>query len=205
MHQQQSEQYDYARWMKSLGEGDEEAFACVFRAHYKGLLSYAGRILRDAELANDTVQEAFCRLYENRARVAITSSIKAYLYKTVFNACLDAIKHRKIEHAYVNQELFDFYLSRIVQTPEAEMAMHDETINEELQKAIARLPDRCREIFLLSRQEGLSNKQVAERLSISEKTVETQMTRALARLRKELEWLLCFLSWQDWGGVPGAN
>ncbi|MDR2130643.1 MAG: RNA polymerase sigma-70 factor [Odoribacteraceae bacterium] len=178
---------------KNLRRGEEQAFALLFRSYYGGLVSYASRILRDAELANDTVQETFCRLYEHRERITITFSIKSYLYKTVYNACLDAIKHRAVEHAYVNRELLDFYFSKIVQAPEAEMALQDETVGEELRKAIARLPERCREIFVLSKHEGLSNKQVAARLKISEKTVEAQMTRALFRLRKDLEWLLCLL------------
>ncbi|MDR1273776.1 MAG: RNA polymerase sigma-70 factor [Odoribacteraceae bacterium] len=179
--------------INEIREGKEEAFATVFHLYYKPLLSYAYRILRDPELANDTVQGAFCHFYEHRARISITLSIKSYLYKTVYNACLDAIKHRKVQHNYVNQQLLDFYFSKIVQTPEAEMALYNESIGEELRKAIDRLPARCREIFVLSKYDGLSNKQIAEQLNISEKTVEAQMTNAFSRLRKDLEWLLCLI------------
>jgi RNA polymerase sigma-70 factor (ECF subfamily) len=190
-------------WTNALRKGDERAFTDLFHAHYSGLLGYAGRILRDSEMANDVVQETFCRLYEHREQITIALSLKAYLYKSVYHACLDAIKHRRVEHAYIQRELMDFYLSRVAQTPEAEMLLHDEAIREELRKSVDRLPERCREVFLLSRQEGLSNKQVAERMSISEKTVEAQMSKAIARLKQDLEWLLLIVLWQAWGG-PGS-
>ena len=86
-----------------------------------------------------------------------------------------------------------FYFSEIVQTPEAELALLGENINNALREAIDKLPERCREVFVLSKIEELSNKEIAERLNISVKTVEVQMTKALSRLRKELEWLLSLI------------
>jgi RNA polymerase sigma-70 factor (ECF subfamily) len=177
--------------LDGLRRGEETAFTAVFHLHHGPLLGYARRILHDPELASDTVQDAFCRLYERRAGITINLSIKAYLYKTVYNACMDAIKHRKVRHEYVNRQLLDFYFSKIAQAPEAEMALHDEMLGKELSEAIDRLPARCREVFVLGKREGLSNKQIAERLDIAGKTVEAQMTNALSRLRKDLEWLLC--------------
>ncbi|MDR1414773.1 MAG: RNA polymerase sigma-70 factor [Odoribacteraceae bacterium] len=194
MDKSEGGQRERDEWTRDIREGKEEAFTDLFHLYHKGLISYAYRILRDAELASDTVQEAFCHLYEHRKKIAITLSIKSYLYKTVYNACLDAIKHRKVQHNYIDRELLDFYFSKIVQTPEAEMSLYNESVSEELRKTIARLPERCRTIFVLSKYEGLSNKQIAERLQISEKTVEAQMTRALSRLREDLEWLLCLIA-----------
>ena len=68
-----------------------------------------------------------------------------------------------------------------------------EDISNALREAIDKLPERCREVFMLSKMEELSNKEIAERLGISVKTVEVQMTKALSRLRKELEWLLSLI------------
>lgn len=94
---------------------------------------------------------------------------------------------------YADRELLDFYFSEIVQTPEAELVLLGEDINNTLREAIDKLPERCREVFMLSKMEELSNKEIAERLGISVKTVEVQMTKALSRLRKELEWLLSLI------------
>ena len=180
-----------------LRRGKEEAFAYVFRMYYSPLLNYAGRILKDVEAANDVVQECFCRLYERRRELRKELQVRPYLYKSVYNACMDAIKHQKVESNYINQELLDFYFSKVVETPEAEQALLDEDLKGAIQDAINKLPERCREIFVLSKVDGLSNKQIAEQLNISMKTVEAQMTTAVVRLRKELGWLLCFIFIQN--------
>ena len=180
-----------------LRRGKEEAFAYVFRMYYSPLLNYAGRILKDVEAANDVVQECFCRLYERRRELRKELQVRPYLYKSVYNACMDAIKHQKVESNYINQELLDFYFSKVVETPEAEQALLDEDLKGAIQDAINKLPERCREIFVLSKVDGLSNKQIAEQLNISMKTVEAQMTTAFVRLRKELGWLVCFIFIQN--------
>ena len=180
-----------------LRRGKEEAFAYVFRMYYSPLLNYAGRILKDVEAANDVVQECFCRLYERRRELRKELQVRPYLYKSVYNACMDAIKQQKVESNYINQELLDFYFSKVVETPEAEQALLDEDLKGAIQDAINKLPERCREIFVLSKVDGLSNKQIAEQLNISMKTVEAQMTTAFVRLRKELGWLLCFIFIQN--------
>lgn len=181
---------DTGQLMASLKEGHENAFAYVFKEYYGVLLNYASRILHDAEVANDLVQEVFCRLYEKRGELRSEIDLKPYLYRIVYNDCLNVIKHRNIEQNYVNGELLDFYFSKVIETPEAELALQSEELREAVQVAIQKLPVRCQEIFVLSKIEGLSNKEIAERLGISVKTVENQMTVALSKLRKELEWLL---------------
>ena len=179
--------------LEALRKGEEKAFEYLFDRYYEGLLNYAGRIVRETELAYDLVQETFCKLYEDHANLNIHLSIKSYLYKSVYNSCLNEIKHRKVVNNHIDRELLDFYFSEIVQTPEAELALLGENINNALREAIDKLPERCREVFVLSKMEELSNKEIAERLNISVKTVEVQMTKALSRLRKELEWLLSLI------------
>ena len=189
--------YNSEQLIIELRNGKEQAFAHVFRMYYNPLLNYAGRILKDPEAANDVVQEIFCRLFERRKELREGFQLRSYLYKSVYNSCLDAIKHRKVETNYVNQELLDFYFSKVIETPEAELALLDEDLKGAIQDAVDKLPERCREIFGLSKVEGLSNKQIAGQLGISIKTVEAQMTTAFVRLRKELGWLLCVIFFQN--------
>lgn len=185
------------RLIAELREGKGKAFAYVFRMYYSPLLNYAGRILKDSELANDVVQECFCKLYERRKDLKEELEVRPYLYKSVYNSCIDAIKHQKVKNNYINQELLDFYFSKVIETPEAERALLDEDLKGAIQDAIDKLPERCREIFVLSKVEGFSNKQISEQLNISIKTVEAQMTTAFVRLRKELGWLLCMILFQN--------
>lgn len=186
---------DAAQLIAALARGEEAAFAHVFREYYAALLNYASRLLRDAEEANDMVQDTFCRLYERRASLHAGIDLKPYLYKSVYNGCMNAIKHRRVAQEYVNKELEEFYFSRVVETPEAELALRDEELRRAVDHAVQTLPERCREVFVLSKVDGLSNKEIADKLQISVKTVENQMTTALSKLRKELEWLLCLLVW----------
>ena len=179
--------------MAALVKGEEAAFAYVFRKYYAELLNYASRLLHDAEEANDMTQEAFCRLYERRGTLHAEIDLKPYLYKTVYNSCMNVLKHRKVEKDYIDKELEDFYFSRVVETPEAELALRNEELRGALEAAICTLPERCREVFVLSKVQGLSNKEIADKLGISVKTVENQMTTSLSKLRKELEWLLTLL------------
>ena len=180
------------RLLVSLQQGDETAFVCIFRYYYPALFNYCSRIVHDTEVVHDIVQEVFCRLYENRASMIAISSLKSYLYKAVYNSSLDMIRHQKVVNNYLQGEAMEVYLTQVVQLPEVEMSMHHEDLKHILQDAINTLPARCREIFCMSKLEGFSNKQIAEQLDISIKTVENQMTSAFARLRKELEWFLLF-------------
>ena len=80
---------DHNVLLKALQKGEEKAFEYIFNHYYDGLLNYAGRIVGETELANDLVQETFCKLYEGHADLNIHLSIKSYLYKSVYNSCLN--------------------------------------------------------------------------------------------------------------------
>ncbi len=177
----------------ALQAGDERAFTWLFNRYYQDLFAYACRIMREEEIAADMVQDTFYKLFAKRESLEVHSSLQAYLYKSVYNHCVNEIKRRRMEVSCMDKELADFYFQEILQTPEAEMVLRNEEIRWAVQEAVNGLPERCREIFVLSKMRELSNREIAEKLGISEKTVENQMTKALSCLRKELEWLLCWL------------
>jgi RNA polymerase sigma-70 factor (ECF subfamily) len=184
---------DAAKLERDLRAGEGEAFTYLFERYYDALFHYASRLLHDAEPADDAVQETFCRFYELRGRVDLSGSIKAYLYKSVYHHCLNVFRHREVHEKFINREMMDFYFTTIMQSPDAELALDRETISLAVREAIDGLPARCREVFLLKKEEGLSNGQVSEKLGISVKTVEAQVTIAFRKLQKELEWLLVLL------------
>ncbi len=142
------------------------------------------------EASKDAVQQAYYRLWENRSMLTITISPQAYLYRAVYNNCINSITRKDIIRKYEEEQLKELYFSTIIQTPEAEMLLERSEIEKAIMISVEALPKKCQEIFILSKMEGLKNKEIAERLGISLKTVESQMTIAIKRLRKDLGWLL---------------
>jgi RNA polymerase sigma-70 factor (ECF subfamily) len=131
------------------------------------------------ELSEDIVQSAFVRLWENRHAIK-SPSIRHYLASAVKNNCIDLIRKKETQKKYVQR-----------QTHQEEGHGSDFWAESELEKmietAINNLPPRCREIFILSRYEGLKSHEIAQKLQLSQRTVETQITKALKILRKDLK------------------
>lgn len=191
---QKTESYleDYFHEPSSSKE-NKDNFERIFREYYPWLVNYGSRILHDKELAKDLVQETFYKLWDNQKLLDPSLLIKAYLFKSLYTACIDQLRHRKVEERFINEALKEFYFQEIIQTPEAELKLIDSNIREILQLAIDKLPEKCRKIFTMSKFEGKSNKEIACELNLSVKTVENQMTIALSRLRKEIDWLVCLV------------
>lgn len=142
-------------------------------------------------MCEDIVQESFVKLWNGRNDTTIETSVKAYLYQAVKNACLNSIKHIGVKESYkkYNQAEIEY----------AEQTESDNITAGELEERIRRniesLPTERRKIFMLSRYENLKYKEIADTLGISVKTVENQMGKALAHLRKELaEYLPTFIA-----------
>jgi RNA polymerase sigma-70 factor, ECF subfamily len=170
----------------AIKSGDQAAFDAFFRQWYKPLCHYAASMAdRDMEAAEDIVQNAFIKLWEQRQTLEVRHSLKAYLYKSVHNACLNRIRDLKtvekykVHQARIMENQFDL-------PTEPDLA-------ERIREAIAELPNQCRHVFELSRFEDLKYREIAEQLNISPKTVENQMGRALAFMRTRLaDYLMTF-------------
>jgi RNA polymerase sigma-70 factor (ECF subfamily) len=164
-------------------------FEEVFKTHFKSLHAYAWSLVKDELLAEDMVQQVFFKIWEKRELVQIQQSATAYLYRAVYNDCLNYLKHQKVRSAY----------QQFVQTRgdgQGHSAAQKIQLNElqwHLNKALNELPEQCRTIFQMSRYEELKYQEIADRLGISIKTVENQMGKALRLLREKLKDFLPLL------------
>jgi RNA polymerase sigma-70 factor (family 1) len=180
-----------------IAAGDRAAFEALFRLHYRPLCAFAMGYVQDADQAEDLVQDLFFRLWLDRAKVTISTSVKAYLYASVRNRCLNAVKAGG-RMRVLNER--DDRAEEDVRTEDE----HTERIAR-VQAAIEALPEERRRVFKLSRYEGLKYHEIAARLGISVKTVENQMGSALKTLRTELKDLVPLLPWLFWLGDGGGG
>lgn len=155
-------------------------FETVFKSHFKGLHAYACTIVKDENDAEDIVQNTFLKLWKKNELHKL-DSVAAYLYKAVYNECLNFLKHQKVKQAYQN-----FAKNRMEQNDSAAYRANLKELQQRLDKAMSELPQQCRTIFQMSRFEELKYMEIATRLGISVKTVENQMGKALRLLRVKL-------------------
>jgi RNA polymerase sigma-70 factor (ECF subfamily) len=169
--------------MGQISLGNLKAYEMLFRLYYQMLCSYSLKFVSDPDVAEEIVQDLFYTLWEKRMELQINTSVKSYLFSAVHNRCLKFIEHRNVEQKYRS-----YYLqheSEIDSEPfdSANVIEMQEIINQTLDS----LPERCGRIFRLNRFEGLKYHEIANKLSISVKTVEANMGKALKMLRKNLK------------------
>jgi RNA polymerase sigma-70 factor (family 1) len=169
-------------WLEGIRAGDPSAFETLFHAYYAPLCSFAYRYLGARDLAEEIVQEVFLSIWERRESWDVRTSVRSYLLTSVRNAALSYLRHERVVRRR-QAEVRDSHES-VAASPEA-CALEAETVVA-VRQAIARLPDRCRLVFTLHREQGLTYTEVAEALGISPRTVEVQIGRALKSLRKAL-------------------
>jgi len=168
-----------------LREGDHDAFDAIFRAHYPPLVALAERMLRQRAIAEEIVQDVMLELWKRRATLSFDVSLRAYLFQATRNRVLNHFRHEKVER--VGQS-FAAVETQVEPRPHA--LLTEEEIDVALREAVTTLPDRCREVFELSRVQGLRYAEIAAVMGISVKTVEAQMGKALRMLRERLApWL----------------
>ena len=172
---------DENQLLREFQKDDETAFENIFRFYYQPLCIFASRILQDEVAAEELVQDFFVKFWEKRAQIQIETSLKSYLFRSTKNLCLNHLKHEQIKIQHAKKVIAD----------SEEKDFDDQFVEVNLQKdiedSIAELPEKRREIFRLSREEGLKYREIADRLNISVKTVEAQMGLAIKTLREKLK------------------
>ncbi len=168
--------------IERIKQGDLKAFESMFREYYSILCEYATKILRDSDKAEETVQDLFYNIWKKKEKLNINVSIKSYLFRSVHNNCLLIIQHKGVEKKYED------YIKHINPsfTPDPSEQLRYKELSETINKIMNQLPIKCKEVFRLSRHEGLKYKEIADKLSISVKTVEVHMGKALRYFRENL-------------------
>jgi RNA polymerase sigma-70 factor, ECF subfamily len=168
--------------IRRIRQGDVQQFESLFRSSYISLVRYARTLLKDQDTAEEIVQDLFFRIWKDREKIRIESSLNGYLFRSVHNRCLHFIEHHRIVEKHAEEMSFG--------QPESPESPSDILNYKELQTKIAsileKLPERCGKIFYMNRFEGLKYNEIAEILSVSVKTVEANMGKALKEFRKVL-------------------
>ncbi len=160
------------------------AFRSLFDQWYTPLCRHAHSFVGDHQVVEDIVQELFISLWVNRKKVIITVSVKSYLFRSVRNRCLNYI--RDIGRVKINQISHLENSLEAVQEPDAEDDERMRKLHSQALEAIRELPERCRVIFNMSRNTDMTNREIAQKLGLSEKTIENQITIALKKLKAYL-------------------
>jgi RNA polymerase sigma-70 factor, ECF subfamily len=169
--------------IKLLAQKDEAAFEYIFKENFKNLQSYAFTIVSDAVLAEEAVQNVFLKLWDRTATITIQASLKAYLYRAVYNESCNFLKHQKVKDNYAQ---YAKHSNNNVSPDKASLKVGLSELEEKIKTALNDLPEQCRTIFQLSRFEELKYQEIANKLGLSIKTVEAQMGKALKIMRIKL-------------------
>lgn len=168
--------------LNALMEGNNEALEFLFKTYYPRLQGYALRYISDRDVVKDIIQECFIKLWERHKSIQ-SVSIQSFLFIMVRNSCLNYIKHISVVNKYQIEYLADIKgEERLYHTDflsDAEYPLLYDELKTEIRQVIDELPERCREVFLMSRFEGLKNREIAEKLKISSTAVEKHIARAL--------------------------
>jgi len=165
--------------LRAIREGDVRAFQQTFDACYESLCDYAFTILKDADEAEDVVQSMFTKLWERRSELDIQHTVRSYLFRAVYNQCINLLEHRTVKRKH-----YDHHVARgeTIQRPEVFV----DELEDNIRKVVDTLPPQCKTIFILSRFEELRYAEIAEKLNISVNTIQNQICKALKILREEL-------------------
>ncbi|MEM9547932.1 MAG: RNA polymerase sigma-70 factor [Bacteroidota bacterium] len=161
--------------------GDHEALKTLLHAYHNYLAVVGLRYLSDRQRVEDVIHDVFADLWNSKKETQITSGVKSFLRGAVVNKCLAIIRK---ENRITLVEEHDYALAD--SKASADQMLDRDHLKQVIDDIVERLPEKCREVFLLSRVEGLSQREISEQLGISKKTIENHMTKALKTLRNEL-------------------
>lgn len=183
--------------VKLLKDGNQQVFESVYEKFFGQLFIYAREYVLDSEVASEIVQDTFLKLWEIRKTIVPDTTLQSFLYRIARNNCLNYLKNIKVQEKYrsltYSQKIEIALNFGALNDSSAEKIISDE-LEKKINDTIESLPSKCKQIFLMSRFEEKKYREIANELSISEKTVENHILKALKVMRKHLsEYLTSFL------------
>jgi len=181
--------------IESIREGDYKSYELLFKSYYSSLCRYAKSFVHEDATAEDLVMELFIKIWESKEQFVINNSLNAYLFRSVHNRCLNYLTRARRRFNDLDDETVEKLNALIPADTLNGSSLEYNAIEllKEIENAMAKLPEECKRIFILSRVDELSHKQIAEKLNLSENTVKTQIYRALIKMRVSLKDFLPFL------------
>ena len=167
-------------------------FEHLFHKYYESLCHFANQYLQDVDLAQDICQRVFIALWEKRSEINLDLSIKSYLYTSVRNRSLNHIR----DHKKYRSKILDIDCGDIDLWSEDEDQFSANELSKKIEISLGKLPEKCRQVFEMSRFKGLKNREIAEELGLALKTVEAHISKALRILKDQLKdyyWVVLFL------------
>jgi RNA polymerase sigma-70 factor (ECF subfamily) len=172
--------------VERIATGDVSAFEAMFRAYKNDLGAFVESYVRSRAVAEELIQELFLSIWEQRYSWRIATPLNTYLFRAARNRAISHLRHERVEARFRERLLRDDPADAVVPLPLADEVLAARDLEDAIEQAVRRLPARCEEIFRLNRYHHLSYAEVADVLGLSVKTVEVQMGRALAALRRTL-------------------
>lgn len=166
-----------------IRQGDRSAFSLVFVSYYTDLVMFAFTIVKTKDASEEIVQEVFVRLWDNRETIEIRSSLKSFLLKSVQNKCIDWLRHQKIKDRYAEKRLQD---NTLYENETESYLMYSE-LEQSIEKALMSMPEKISQTYSMNRFDGLTYREIADRLDVSVRTVEVRVSKALDFLREKLK------------------
>lgn len=179
-----------------MNEHFDLTYKSLFRRYYTNLLFYATRIVGEED-AEDVVQDVFVELWKRKDTMKVGEQIQAFLYRAVYTRALNVLKHRDIVSGYeavmleIHKKRVEFYQP---DSNDVVKRIEDAELRRKLFDAINELPDKCRMVFKLSYLHDMKNKEIADTMGVSLRTVEAHMYKALKLLRDKLGYLNLMLA-----------
>lgn len=166
-------------YLKQLEQGSQDAFDVLYLHYYPKLKGFLMSFVKNEEIAKDLSQDIFMKIWINKGTISNISNFSSYLFSSAKNALYNHYQHNLVKEKYI---------STLQKLPSYADFLEDDLftneLNELIKLTIANMPQKRREIFIMSREKGMSNQEIAKKLNISKRTIENQITLALSMLRK---------------------
>lgn len=185
--------------IKQLQDGNEKVFEQIVREYWPRMFKFALIYTQNNETSQELVQDTFLVLWNNRVILKDNTNLITYLMVVLRNKCLNLLEQARIRQLYIEEiddETIYQRANLYVLQDEASQIVESEDLHKAIERALSKLPEKTREVFMLSRYDGLKNQQIAETKNISQKTVEYHISKALQILKEELPqdyWIWIFL------------